>query len=124
MALLKWIVIASAVLNFGFMTFDGTRGLTIGDYVRPRSGEFAGQLGPWTKIVKSVGIDPESTLMKVIFLIWGLFGLTITVCFFMNLDWSWKAMLFINICTLWYLVPGTGLSALQIVLLILRRFAK
>ena len=124
MTILKWIVIASATVNFGFMAFDGTRGLTAGDYVRPKSGQYAGQLGPWSKIVRSIGIDPESNLMKVIFVLWGLIGLTITFCFAINLDWSWKGLLIISICSIWYLVPGTGLSALQIILLTVIKFLK
>ena len=124
MTILKWFVIVSAVMNFGFMTFDGARGLIIGDYIRPTSGEYAGQLGPWSKMVKSIGIDPESTSMKMIFLVWGLSGLAITFCFAVNLGWSWKGMLIINICSLWYLVPGTGLSVLQIILLTIIRFLK
>lgn len=106
------------------MTFDGTRALIAGDYVRPTSGQYAGQLGPWSKIVKSIGIDPESTFMKMIFLVWGLTGLTITFCYALNLDWAWKGMLIANICSLWYLVPGTGMSTVQIILLTIIRFLK
>jgi hypothetical protein len=117
LAIVKWIIIVSALLNFGYMAFDGTRGLIIGDYIRPKSGQYAGQLGPWSKIVKSVGIDPESAFMKIGFLAWGLIGIIITVCFALNLKWSWQGMLLMNISSLWYLFLGTGLSALQIILL-------
>ncbi len=34
MAILKWIIITTAIIKFGFMAFDGLRGLTVGDYVR------------------------------------------------------------------------------------------
>ncbi len=115
--ILKWLIIVSATVNFGFMAFDGTRALTAGDYIRPKSGQYAGQLGPWSKVVSSVGIDPESNLMKVLFLVWGLVGLTITICFAFNLDWAWTGLLIFSISALWYLVPGTGLNILQIILL-------
>ncbi|MEZ4688278.1 MAG: hypothetical protein R3B47_20120 [Bacteroidia bacterium] len=115
--MLKWIIILLAVFNFGFMAFDGLRALTVGDYIRPQSGEYAGQLGPWSKIVSAIGIDPESTLMKGLFVVWGIAGLGMALCFGLGLPWAWKGLLIISIATLWYLVPGTVLSALVIVLL-------
>lgn len=118
---LKWIIIAAAVVNFGFMVFDGTRGLTKGDYMRPKKGQYAGQLGPWSKVVKTLGLDPESTLMKMIFVGWGIIGLMVTFCFAIDLGWAWKGMLFVNIGSLWYLMPGTVLSISQIILLIIIR---
>ncbi len=117
--ILKWIIILSATINFGFMTFDGARGLIVGDYIRPKTGEYAGQLGPWSKLVKFVGIDPESTLMNLIFVCLGITGLLTTICFSIGYGMSWKAMFIISICSVWYLVPGTMLSILQIVLLII-----
>ncbi|MCB0698394.1 MAG: hypothetical protein H6551_06525 [Chitinophagales bacterium] len=107
MLILKWIIIILAVLNFGFMTFDGSRALIIGDYVRPKTGEHAGQLGPWSKVATAVGIDPEGTLMKTIFLLWGALGLILTTCFAMGVAGVEKYLLILNVCTLWYLVPGT-----------------
>ena len=43
--IIKWIIILLAVLNFGFMAFDGSRALVKGDYIRPSQGQHAGQLG-------------------------------------------------------------------------------
>lgn len=122
--ILKWVVIFLAVLNFGFMTVDGARALTKGDYFRPNQGEYAGKLGPWSIIVSKVGIEPESGLMKTIFLAWGICGLVITVCYATNLPWAWKGMLIANICSLWYLMPGTASSSLQIIFLLVLRSLK
>lgn len=124
MTVLKWIIIAAAVLNFGFMAFDGARGIILGDYLRPQTGEYAGQLGPWSKLIEAVGIDPESTTMKLIFVLWGVTGLTITFCYAFNIAWAWPALLIISIATLWYLVPGTALSVLQVLLLLIIRYFK
>lgn len=71
MKYIKWLVIILATLNFGYMTYDGSRALIVGDYVRPTSGEYTGQLGPWAEIVAQTGIDPEGNFMKSLFLIWG-----------------------------------------------------
>jgi hypothetical protein len=120
--IIKWIVVVLAVMNFGYMAFDGSRALVKGDYIRPGSGTYAGQLGPWSKLVAKVGINPESTSMKIIFLAWGLIGLTLTVCFILNAPWSTNALIAINILSLWYLVPGSISSSLQIILLVIRKF--
>lgn len=119
--IIKWIIILLAVLNFGYMLFDGGRALIKGDYIRPTSGKYAGQLGPWSKLVKAIGIHPESTTMKSIFILWGIAGLIITCFYIVNADWARNGMVIINILSLWYLVPGTISSGLQIILLLIRR---
>jgi hypothetical protein len=67
-----WIVAALVILNGGWMAFDGARALVVGDYVTPKTGQYAGQLGPWAKLIQAIGIEPRSTLMKSIFFIYGL----------------------------------------------------
>ena len=54
-----------------YMAFDGVRALVVGSYITPRSGEHAGQLGPWARVVRAVGIPPESTGMKAAFVVLG-----------------------------------------------------
>lgn len=83
------------------------------------SGRYAGQLGPWSRVVSAVGIEPRSTLMKSIFLIFGLAWLGIMVCFGLALEWAWWRMLICAIAASWYLPFGTLLSLIQIVLLLL-----
>lgn len=124
MQIFKWIIVVLAVLNFGFMTFDGSRGLIVGDYVRPETGEYAGKLGPWSNVVSTVGIDPESTLMKSIFLVWGAIGLVLSVSLAMNVNNAAKYLLVLSVLSLWYLVPGTVLSLIQIILLLILRRTK
>ncbi len=122
--ILKWIIVIMSLLNAGYMTYDGARALMTGDYLRPKSGEYAGQLGPWSRLVEKIGIDPMSPLMKSTFLIFGIAGLFITVAFILNLSWAWNAMLIFNICCLWNLFMGTFSSIMQIVLLITMRFLR
>ena len=109
--IIKWVVVLLGVMNFGYMAFDGGRALVKGDYIRPKSGAYAGKLGPWTKIVIKAGINPESTAMKVIFLSWGLIGLAITIGFILKMHWAANGLILINILSLWYLIPGTISSA-------------
>lgn len=116
---LAWIVLALAFAEGGWLAFDGGRALVVGDYVTPRSSPSAGQLGPWSKIVSAVGIEPRSTLMKSIHLVLGVVWLGVMVCFAMGLPWAWTAMLACAVLGLWYLPFGSVLSVVQILLLLL-----
>jgi hypothetical protein len=116
---LKWFIIILALLQAGWMTFDGTRALVVGDYVTPKSGEYAGRLGPWSSLVQAIGILPRSTLMRSIFVIYGVTWLIVIACYVLKLPWAWAAMLIAAIGGLWYLPIGTAFSLLQIVLLLL-----
>ena len=119
--IIKIIIVILGLLNAGYMTFDGSRALIKGDYIRPSSGDYAGQLGPWSKLVEKIGTDPMSTTMKSIFVLFGVTGLIITICFALGKPWAWKAMLIFNICSAWNLMFGTISSVIQIILLIVLR---
>ncbi|RPJ80524.1 MAG: hypothetical protein EHM13_11910 [Acidobacteria bacterium] len=116
---LGWIVVALALIEGGWLAFDGGRALLVGDYVTPRSGQYAGQVGPWSSVVSAVGIEPRSTLMKTIHLVLGVAWLAVTVCFALRIPWSWSGMVACAVLGLWYLPFGTLLSIVQVVLLML-----
>ena len=116
---LAWLVLVLALTEGGWLAFDGGRALVVGDYVTPKSGQYAGQLGPWAKVVSAVGIEPRSTLMKSIHLVLGVVWLAVMVCFALGLEWAWSGMLVCAVLGLWYLPFGTLLSIIQIVLLLL-----
>jgi len=116
---LGWVVMALAFVEGGWLAFDGGRALVVGDYVTPRSGTHAGQLGPWSRVVSAVGIAPRSTLMKSVHLILGIGWLVVLVCFGFRLPWAWSGMIVCAVLGLWYLPFGTLLSMLQILLLLL-----
>ena len=116
---LRWVVIVLALAEAGWMTFDGARAFIVGDYVTPETGEYAGQLGPWAKIVSAVGIEPRSTLMKGFFVVYGLAWLFIIGCFALRFSWAWWAMLIAAAGTLWYLWTGTISGVVLISLLVL-----
>ena len=78
---LGWVVLALALIEGGWLAFDGGHALITGDYVTPKSGQYAGQLGPWSKLVTAIGIEPRSTLMKCIHLTLGSVWLVVMVCF-------------------------------------------
>ena len=116
---LRITVIVLALLQAGWMAFDGARAFVVGDYVTATSGMYAGQLGPWSKVVRAAGIEPRSSLMKAIFVIYGLAWIFVIERFTQGLSWTWLAMFIAAIGTLWYLPFGTLSSLVQITLLIL-----
>lgn len=118
---LRWVIAVVAASEAGFMLFDGVRALTVGDYLTPSGGEHAGQLGPWAAIASAVGIDPRSTAMKIVFVAYGLVWLLAIVAFLAGRPWAWWAMLALAVGSLWYLVAGTVVSLLVVVLLLLPR---
>jgi hypothetical protein len=103
------------------MLFDGTRALIVGDYVTPKSGEYAGQLGPWSNLVKAIGIEPRSTLMKSIFVVYGLLALTSAACFAIGTPWASTVLLIVCILGLWYLPIGSVANLIALVLLFIGR---
>ena len=118
MTWLKWLVVALALLNAGYMVVDGTRALTKGDYFTPSSGEHKGELGPWVRVVRTMGIEPRSTAMKTFFVVYGLVWIVVIVAFAREQAWSWPAMLVLALGSLWYLTVGTIVSALVTILLV------
>jgi len=123
MGWVRWVVVALALAEAGWMTFDGARAFAVGDYVTPGSGPYAGQLGPWTRVVSAVGINPRSTLMKSIFLGYGAAWIAVVLGYVFKTSWAWTAMLLAAAGSLWFLPVGTLFSAIQIVLLLISRKA-
>lgn len=118
---MRWIIAALIVLTAGWMLFDGSRALLVGDYVTPASGEYAGQLGPWAGLVGSIGIDPRSTVMKIIFVMYGLSALTALTGFLTRQPWGRSALVVIAVLGMWYLPFGTVANILVLILVSLNR---
>jgi hypothetical protein len=116
-----WAIVLLVAFTAGWMLFDGTRALIVGDYVTPKSGEYAGQLGPWSNLVKAIGMEPRSTLMKFIFVAYGLIALAVVVCFVLGLPWSRAAMIIVCILGLWFLPIGTVANLVALILLLIGR---
>ena len=116
---LGWIIVALALLQGGWLAFDGMHAFVTGDYVTPSTGQYAGELGPWSKLWSAVGIEPRSNLVKSVHVALGVVWLVVLVCFALRLPWAWTGMLLCAIFGGWYLPFGTLLSIVQIVLLLL-----
>jgi hypothetical protein len=112
-----WVIVVAAALDGAWMLFDGVHALVVGDYVTPRSGPHAGQLGPWSKVVSWLGIKPRSTRMKATFVAFGLAFLATSAAFAVGRDWAARALMVLAASTLWYLPVGSSISLLLLVLL-------
>lgn len=117
----NWIIAILVFFSAGWMVFDGSRALIVGDYVTPASGEYTGQLGPWANLVEAVGIEPRSTLMKSIFVVYGLITSVITICLVLNLPRARAALIVMCILGLWYLPFGTITGLIVLFLLLTGR---
>ena len=119
MTRLAWVIAVLGLLQGAWLTFDGSRAFIVGDYVTPSSGEYAGQLGPWSKVVAAIGIPPRSSLMKAIHVGLGIAWLVSAVAFIVRASWAWSAMLACSVLSLWYLPFGTLFGIIQITLLLM-----
>jgi hypothetical protein len=117
----NWIIVILVAFTSGWMLFDGTRALILGDYVTPKSGVYSGQLGPWSNLVRAIGIEPRSTFMKSIFVAYGLIALAGVVCFVARTSWSNTFLVIVCILGLWYLPIGTVANLIALILLLLGR---
>lgn len=113
-----WVIATLVFFNAGWMTFDGARALIVGDYVTPKAGPLAGQLGPWAKVLTAVGLNPRATAIKSLFVIYGVLTLAILTCFLLHLKWAWPALLILAGAGLWYVPVGTILNLVVIILLL------
>ena len=116
-----WLSVLLIASTAGWMVFDGTRALILGDYVTPQGGEFAGQLGPWSNLVKAVGIEPRSLGMKIIFIAQGLATLVAVIYYILKKSWARNGLLTAMLLGLWYLPIGTLLNLTALILQLLTR---
>ena len=118
MSSMKWGLVTLCALQGGYMLLDGVRALVVGSYITPGSGEHAGELGPWARVVAGAGVPPESTGMKATFVVLGALWLVLSAGIAVDSPWAWAAGLVLAVATLWYLVPGTLISLLVLGLLL------
>ena len=77
------------------------------------------EVGPLGGVVNSVGIDPRSTFMKVVFIVYGLAAVGAAAAFIIQLPFGWWMLLVMAVLGLWYLPFGTIVNLVTIVLLLL-----
>ncbi|MEO7415245.1 MAG: hypothetical protein ABIZ81_18020 [Opitutaceae bacterium] len=116
---MKYAIALIAFLMGGWLTFDGTHAFVTGDYVTPKSGPNAGQLGPWSRVIATVGISPRGNSAKALHVILGCCWLAGLTAFVIRPSFGWYALAGSSVLSLWYLPIGTALSIVELVLLFL-----
>ena len=118
MSYAKWGVVILCAVQGGYMLLDGARALVVGSYITPGSGDHAGELGPWARLVSAVNIPPESAGMKAAFVLFGALWLVVCAGIAAGSARAWSAGLVLSLATLWYAVPGTLISLAVMTLLL------
>ena len=121
---MNWKISISVLLiasSASWMVFDGARAFILGDYVTPQTGEFAGQLGPWSNLVKAIGLEPRSILMRLIFVAQGVATMIMVVYYLLNKPWARTGILVAMLLGLWYLPIGTLVNLVALILMLLTR---
>jgi hypothetical protein len=108
----KAALFAVCLLQGGYMLFDGMHRLLTGSY-------FGGQLGPWAALVSAVGINPAS--MAPVFVVLGALWLVGGVALPFRARWSTGLLIAVSVISLAYLVFGTILSLIALVILLMNR---
>lgn len=102
-----------ALTSGGWMLFDGGRALLKGSFVT-----IGGQLGPWTKLVRLVRLDPNSRDMKLIFMILGAATIASLGLFLTGNSWGRSGLMATAILSLWFIPFGTISAIGQLILLV------
>lgn len=116
----KLLITFLVVLSAGWMLFDGSRALIVGDYVTDPTGDYAGQLGPWANLLEGFGIEPRSTWMKSVFVLYGLMALGTLWCYWAGYSWAGSALMVVCFLGLWYLPFGTIANLVALFLMMMR----
>jgi hypothetical protein len=114
-------LLAVALVMGAWLLFDGLRAVATGSYTTPTSGEFAGQLGPWARVVGVIGLDPNGVVMRVVHLLLGAWWLAAAVGELRRHPGASRMLLVAAALTLWYLPVGTIAAIVVIALLLVRR---
>ncbi len=118
MTALRFLAAGVAFILGSWLVFDGTRAFVKGDYVTPSSGPYAGKLGPWSRVVSAVGLEPRSSLVKGLHVFLGVCWLAALGIFLWRPAAGWRALLGMSVASTWYLPVGTVLSVLEIIILL------
>lgn len=119
--MLKWAIVSICLFLGSWLVFDGARALVTGQYVTPKSGPHAGQLGPWSRVLGSVGVNPHGNGAKLLHIVCGGLLCVAGVAFGAGASWACWGVIVGAVAALWYLPFGTVLNVVLIVLVLLSR---
>ena len=118
---MKWAILAIGLFVGGWLVFDGARALVVGQYVTPKSGPHAGQLGPWSGILQRVGIDPRGAGARWLHVVCGALLTVTSIAYWIGAGWAWWGVILGAVLALWYFPFGTLLNVVLILLVLFSR---
>lgn len=110
---IKISILVLALMNGGWMVFDGLHVRITGKYFGPP------EPGPWSGLVSVLGVDPFT--MGPVFIVIGTCWIGSVIGLLYSVSWAWWVLLFTAIATLWYIPMGSIISIAVIALLIIFR---
>ena len=113
----EWLIGALGCVGGAWLIFDGAYAIWTGDYVTPRSGEYAGRLGLWATLLESIGIVPRSRFVMAAHVMLGIVWAGSSVLLIIGYAWARALVLAAAVAVLWYLPFGTIVAVCQIGLL-------
>ena len=105
----RWVIVVFALLLGVWLCVDGIRALFLGDYLTPASGPYAGQLGPWSKVVSAIGLNPRGTAIKCL-QVAARRRVDFIAALRLSLRKGRRLAFWCSVATLWYLPVGTAVS--------------
>lgn len=114
---LAWVVVALAISNGTWMTFDGTRALATGQYVTPTSGDYKGQLWPWAQLLSKVRIEPLWPAVRFLIALFGIALVSAAVAYSQGQVWAWTALVILSAVGLFYFPFGTAIHSILLIIL-------
>lgn len=115
----KYFIVVVALIIGGWLVFDGVRALVTGSYTMPSVGAYAGQLGPWSRVVASAGLSPTGLAVKCAHVVLGAGWLVFGFLVFRGASLAWWPLLVTAILSLWYLSLGTIAGMAVVIALLL-----
>ena len=121
MKTLRSTIVLIAVLEAGWIAFDGARALATGEYLTPRIGSYGGHLGEWTRVASTLGAPPRSAAARKALLGYGIVWLLVACAYAREAGGAWWGMFVLAAGALWYSILAVPLSLAQMLLLVAAR---
>jgi hypothetical protein len=118
MKMLRVSLVLIALLEAGWIAFDGAQALRSGEYLKPRLGTYGGRVGEWTRVASALGAPARSARAKWALVGYGLAWLGAIVAFARGAGWSWWLLFVFAGGALWYSSLAVPISLAQMLLLI------
>jgi hypothetical protein len=112
--------IGFGVIAGGWLLFDGLRAAITGAYTTFGRGEHAGQLGPWARIVATVGLSPTGKFIIAVHILLGILWLAGSAQLSLPHP-AWRLLVVAAVATLWYMPVGTAIAIAVLLLAYMAR---